>query len=648
MNTSNKIIDTAKNSIDDKKHTTLAVALALSKNENLYKYLENSEYEKLDFNKIINELKQYSKYKNVWIQIINKNATPVYKSWTQEKIDISFRKDLQTTLSNQKVSTSISMGIYNLSLKARTPIYDYNDKFFGVLEVISHLDSVIEDLKENKIESIVIVDKNINKVLKAPISNTFIKDYYVPHKNANIEFVNYLKNGDIDKYFNMKDFVVENGYLITNYNLFNERNEKVGSIINFYNLENIDSSHISSIKTKNILTVIIILIISFFILILYLYAKYTNKIKFQEQKNRLILDSQSSIVIITNGEDIIESNKKLLEFFNNCKTLDEFIKRYKCICTTFVDINHENYILNKDYNGKNWAQHALDNQNIDFKVAIYDLKQDLKHFSLKVSQIKDDNLIIATFTDISQEILGAEKEKNEQRAIFQQAKLNAISNTLNNIAHQWRQPLSVISTLTSGMKLKKNLNILNDNEFNKSCDKIIYNTTKLSNTIENFTNFFTKKDENKVSIVEAINQIIEFLDSIFERNQIICHFKYSNDILLECDSNSFSEVILNIFDNSIGALIDNKDLDNRYILITLENKTLSIIDSGNGIDENIISKVCEPYFTTKHQAFGIGLGLYVVEEFFIKTLNKKIELKNEDFTYEGKKLRGLKFTIHFD
>lgn len=198
------------------------------------------------------------------------------------------------------------------------------------------------------------------------------------------------------------------------------------------------------------------------------------------------------------------------------------------------------------------------------------------------------------------------------------------------------------------MKLKKNLNILNDNEFNKSCDKIIYNTTKLSNTIENFTNFFTKKDENKVSIVEAINQIIEFLDSIFERNQIICHFKYSNDILLECDSNSFSEVILNIFDNSIGALIDNKDLDNRYILITLENKTLSIIDSGNGIDENIISKVCEPYFTTKHQAFGIGLGLYVVEEFFIKTLNKKIELKNEEFTYEDKKLKGLCFSICFD
>lgn len=63
----------------------MAIALSLSKNENLYKYLENEEYEKLDFNKIIDELKQYSKYKNVWIQVVNKNAIPVYKSWTKEK-----------------------------------------------------------------------------------------------------------------------------------------------------------------------------------------------------------------------------------------------------------------------------------------------------------------------------------------------------------------------------------------------------------------------------------------------------------------------------------------------------------------------------------------------------------------------------------
>lgn len=648
LNTNDKIIDTTKNSIDDKKHTTLAIALSLSKNENLYKYLENEEYEKLDFNKIIDELKQYSKYKNVWIQVVNKNAIPVYKSWTKEKVDISFRKDLQSTLSNPKVSTSISMGIYNLSLKARTPIYGYKNEFFGVLEVISHLNSVIEDLKKDKIESIVLVNKDVNKVLKSPISNIFINDYYVPHENANSYFVEYLKNNDVDKYFNMKDFIVENGYLITNYNLFNEKNEKVASIINFYDLKNIDDSHISSIKTQNILMIMIVLIVLFFILILYLYTKYTNKIKSQEQKNRLILDSQSSIVIITNGENIIESNKKLIEFFNDCKNLEDFKTKYKCICKKFVNIEHENYLIDTKYNGRNWAEHALYNQNTDFKVAIYDANQNLKHFSLKVSQLKDDNLIIATFTDISQEILEAEKEKNQQRAIFQQAKLNAISNTLNNIAHQWRQPLSVISTLTSGMKLKKDLNILSDNEFKKSCDKIIFNTTKLSNTIENFTNFFTKDDINKVSVVEAINQIIEFLDSIFERNQIVCHFKHTNDVLLDCDSNSFSEVILNIFDNSISALIENKNINERYIIITLEGKTLSIIDSGNGVDETLISKVCEPYFTTKHQAFGIGLGLYVVEDFFIKTLNKKIELKNEDFVYEDKKLRGLRFTIEFD
>ncbi|QKF73712.1 Cache sensor-containing signal transduction histidine kinase [Aliarcobacter faecis] len=643
------IYEKTENLISDKQNTSLAIAISLSKDENLYNHLKNKEFDKLNYEKIAKLIENYSKYKNIWIQILDKNKNSLYRSWTNIRDGVQFREDLENQAALKNISTSISIGLFNIGIKARTPILDEENNFYGALEVITHFDSITEDLQKNGISSIIIADKKFRKNLKYPLlSNIFIDDYYIANENANTKLCNYIEENGIEKYINIETYIIENDYLIANYNLFNEKKEKIGQILNFYDLKNIDSNYISSIKKQTILTILIILITLFFIFILYLYTRYTNKIKSQKQKNRLILDSQSSIVIITNGNEIIDSNKKLIEFFKDCKNLNDFKKKYKCICSSFVDINSENYLLDIDYNGKNWAEYALDNQNIDFKVAIYDIEKNLKHFSLKVSKLKNDNLIIVTFTDISQDIVEAEKEKNEQRIIFQQAKLNAITNTLNNIAHQWRQPLSVISTLTSGMKLKKELNLLSDKEFNKSCDTIIFNTTKLSNTIENFTNFFTNEKENKLSVVESINQIIEFLDSIFERNQIICHFKHSNDILLECDSSSFSEAILNIFDNSISALIENKNINERYILVELEDKILTIIDSGNGINEEIITKVCEPYFTTKHQAFGIGLGLYLVEEFFAKTLNTKIELKNEDFIYENKNLKGLKFTIYFD
>lgn len=646
--THKNIIETTKSSIDDKKHTTLAIAIALSKNENLYRFLETEQYHKLEYDKVIDELRDNSKYKNVWIQIINKDAKPIYKSWTSLKDNIAFRKDLQSSLANQKISTSIGMGIFNLSLKARAPIYDYEKKFYGVLEIITHLNSIVVDLEKNKIKSLILVDKENNKVLKYPISNVFIDDYYVAHNNADMEFVSYLRKHGAEKYFNMSSYIVENGYLISKYDLYNENNKKVASILNFINLSDINIEHLNSIKMQNIMLSIIILIVLIFIVILYFYSIYIRKIKSEEKKNRLILDSQSNIIVITDGNQIIDSNKKLLEFFIDINTLEEFKDKYLCVCKAFINMESDYYLTDKDYDGKNWAEHALENKDKDFKVAMLDFKENVKHFSVKMSKASLEEYIIVTFTDITNELLQIEKEKQQDLILFRQSKINAITNTLNNIAHQWRQPLSIISTITSAMKLKKELNRLKDNDFFSSCDMIVNNTQKLSNTIESFSKFFMQTDtQSSFSFVEIMENTINFLESIFEKNSIKYEFKYDKDFILNCDYNDFTEAILNIFDNSIYALNENKSEGDRYILISLENKVLTIQDSANGIDEEVISKILEPYFTTKHQSFGVGLGLYVVHKFFQKDLNFKVDFKNEIFEYNNKKHKGLKFIIDF-
>lgn len=647
--THKNIVETTINSIDDKKHTTLAIAIALSKNENLYKFLESEQYEKLEYEKIINELREYSKYKNVWIQIVNKDAKPVYRSWTKIRGDLSFRKDLTTTLESQKVSTSIGMGIFNLSLKARAPIYDYENNFFGVLEIVTHLNSIVVDLKKTNINSLILVDKENSKSLKFPISDVFIDDYYVAHNNPNMDFVDYLKINGVDKYFNMPNYIVENGYLISKYDLFNERDEKVASVLNFIDLHDINIEHLNSIKMQNIMLSIIILIVLIFMLILYFYSIYIKKIKFQEKKNRLILDSQSNIIVITDGNQIIDANKKLLEFFIDVDTLKDFKEKYECVCKVFIDMDNDFYLINKDYNGKNWAEYALENQNKDFKVAMHDFEKNIKHFSVKMSKALYEEYIIVTFTDITNELLQIEKDKQRDLILFRQSKINAITNTLNNIAHQWRQPLSIISTLTSAMKLKKELNRLKDDDFYSSCDLIVDNTQKLSNTIESFSKFFMQADtQTSFSFVEIMKNTINFLDSIFEKNSIKYEFVYDKDFILNCDYNDFTEAILNIFDNSIYALIENKKEEDRYILISLNNKTLAIQDSANGVDQDILSKILEPYFTTKHQSFGVGLGLYVVHKFFQKDLNFKVNFSNENFVHNNKEYKGLRFIIDFN
>ena len=199
------------------------------------------------------------------------------------------------------------------------------------------------------------------------------------------------------------------------------------------------------------------------------------------------------------------------------------------------------------------------------------------------------------------------------------------------------------------MKLQKELNILDDNEFNLSCDGIINNTNKLSTTIDNFTNFFnTDNNSTKFSLIEALENTKKFMNSILEKNSIECQFIYDSDIILDSNKNDFSQAILNILDNSVHALITVENIEDRFIFIEFKNNILQIKDSGNGIDKNIISKIFEPYFTTKHQAFGIGLGLYIVNEFFVQNLGYKIDIQNVTYDYKNKNYSGLNFIIDFN
>ncbi|PRN01291.1 hypothetical protein [Aliarcobacter cryaerophilus] len=471
--TNKNIFEKTQNLINDKQNTSLAIAISLSKDETLYTHLKNKDFEKLNYVKIAKLIETNSKYKNIWIQIFDSNLNSVYRSWTNIRGNLNFRPDLKKIEALKNISTSISAGLFNIGIKARTPIFDEDGKLQGALEVVTHFDSITEDLLKNNISPIVIGDKSIRKNLTNPLlSKLFIDDYYIANGNVDINLYNYIKENGVEKYINIDNFIVENGYLISKYPLFDENGNNLAYIVNFMKLNNINLENIEHIKIQAILATVIGLIIIFAAILIY----YLRDIKYQNSKNKIILNSQPNIVIITNGKEIIDANKQLLKFFPLAKDLQDFKKRYICICYTFEDLEKDDYIINKDYNGKNWVEYIFENQDKNFKVAIKNSKEELRHFSVKTSSAKIDLAVIVTFIDVTNEILQIEKEKNEQRILFQQSKINAIENTLNSIAHHWRQPLSVISTIASGMKLKEEIKELKTKDILLSCDKIILNT----------------------------------------------------------------------------------------------------------------------------------------------------------------------------
>ena len=241
------------------------------------------------------------------------------------------------------------------------------------------------------------------------------------------------------------------------------------------------------------------------------------------------------------------------------------------------------------------------------------------------------------------------KELLEKEAILnQQAKMAAMGEMIENIAHQWRQPLSVISTISSSLKIKKEMNILDDKEFYEALNNINKTSEHLSNTIDDFRNFFSpNKEMNRFYLSQLIKKSKDLIKSRFDKFNIKV-IEHIDDIEILSYQNELFQVILNLFSNSIDVL-SSSQIENKIIYIKIyhdeNNLYIEFLDNGGGIKDEFINRVFEPYFTTKHKSQGTGIGLYMSLQIVTKHLNGEISVKNDTFIENNTAYFGAKFTI---
>ena len=238
----------------------------------------------------------------------------------------------------------------------------------------------------------------------------------------------------------------------------------------------------------------------------------------------------------------------------------------------------------------------------------------------------------------------------QEHILSQQSKMAAMGEMLGNIAHQWRQPLSVITTVATGMKLQKEFDTLDDKTFEESIQNITNSALYLSETIDDFRNFFkTDKYKTTFNIKNTFDKLFKLTSAQF-KNLEIAFVNEINDYELFNYENEFIQALINILNNSKDAL-ENKDTPKVIFISTNKQEKkviIKITDNAGGIDEKIIDKVCEPYFTTKHQAKGTGIGLFMTEEIIVKHLEGNFSIKNVNVEYENKIYKGIEITIELD
>ncbi|HIP12576.1 MAG TPA: GHKL domain-containing protein, partial [Arcobacter sp.] len=284
--------------------------------------------------------------------------------------------------------------------------------------------------------------------------------------------------------------------------------------------------------------------------------------------------------------------------------------------------------------------YLVDNQN---KANTVTMKRDEKihTFSINASILNDTGDILISLQDITE-------LKEKEKLIVQQSKMASMGEMLTNIAHQWRQPLSMISTSATSVSMQQEYGILNDEKLNKSMDDINNSAQFLSKTIEDFRNFF---DENKIysefEVKDILDKTLQILSGNFRNKAIEIKLEIDELKVFGLDS-ELMQVLINILNNA-RDIFEEKELNDKLILIKSykdgNDIVISIHDNAGGIPENIIEKIFEPYFTTKHQSQGTGIGLYMSYDIITKNMSGKLKATNELINHNDSNRLGAKFEI---
>jgi len=273
-----------------------------------------------------------------------------------------------------------------------------------------------------------------------------------------------------------------------------------------------------------------------------------------------------------------------------------------------------------------------------------------KIFKNYKSEIDSKNKALSKLNNSLEDKIANEikKSKHKDSLIFQQSKMASMGEMIGNIAHQWRQPLSVISTGASGLLVQKEHNILKDEVFEYTCKLIDNNAQYLSKTIDDFKNFI-KNDREKVNfnLKENLDSFLNLVSGSMKNYDINMVLDLDENIVLLGYPNELIQCFMNIFNNAKDAL---KEIESdKYIFITTkiedENVFITFKDNAGGIKEEILPKIFEPYFTTKHKSQGTGLGLSMTYRIIVDGMNGSLAVETVSYTYDKVEFQGAQFTI---
>lgn len=229
------------------------------------------------------------------------------------------------------------------------------------------------------------------------------------------------------------------------------------------------------------------------------------------------------------------------------------------------------------------------------------------------------------------------KQQEQEKMMIEQSKMAAMGEMINAIAHQWRQPLNALALYIQDIQGAYENNELNDAYIDNTVSQSMEQISFMSSTIDDFRQFFTpNKEKEQFSLIKQINKTIALLKPQLRAHVIEINIK-GDDCLILGYPNEFLQVSLNLINNAKDAIMECQEKKRDYqgfinidTTIDAQNCQITYSDNGGGINESIIDKVFEPYFSTKFPQNGTGVGLYMVKEIIERHYKGSVRVHNAD------------------
>lgn len=378
-----------RQAIYDKQQATTAIAVMLSSALAQQQTLTPKFYDAA----VIDSIQEYSDFKNLWIQIVDKEGRSLFRSWSPNASDdlIKVRPEFSNIANYHRPLASISSGKYDLSIKVVVPILS-DGSLLGFVDLISHFNSIQKRFENLKIDTLVLATEERSKLIEHPFSANRLDKHYVANLNPNQGILKRLSKSLVDSWVG-QPYALWQEFLVVPYGLEAVNQDIHGHLFSFVPLEQVhpvSGINIQNMTTGEKIVVADILLSLFTAIALGLYLMNSQKSYFKN-----ILNAENDMVLVTDGKGVIDGNLKLFEYFPSLAN-----SKKKCISDYFKPEQEGD--LTREMSGQFWLNYVLDRPD-DFHRTLIDHKGGLVKLSVKAKPLAEKSgLTVVVMNDITQ------------------------------------------------------------------------------------------------------------------------------------------------------------------------------------------------------------------------------------------------------